>query len=930
MKKSLPANTTISHYRILSHLGTGGMGKVYLAEDTRLRRKVALKILSAELIKNENRLRRFEQEAFAASALSHPNILVIHEIGTEGNTHFIATEYIEGDTLRQRIRHRKFSLRDALEVAIQAASALSAAHKAGIVHRDIKPENIMLREDGYVKVLDFGLAKLAERQAPSTDTEAQTIAKVDTDPGTVVGTINYMSPEQARAKSVDPRTDVFSLATVIYEMIAGRPAFEGESSTDVLAAILDKDPPPLARFAPETPAELQRIVSKSLCKDKEERYQTIKDLLIDLKNLREELTFEEKLERSVSPDSSGQMSVTTSSGAAAPTSSQFPAAQSNEAIAGRTTSSAEVILNEIKRHKAGVAASAVALLLFAAGAGYLVYRLVNKESAARPFQSFKITRLTNTGTAVDAVISPDGRYVVHAVHDFGKQSLWVRQVNTTSNVQIVPPAEVRYLGMTFSRDGDYVYYVTREGVSPQGNLFQIPVLGGTPRKLIEDIDTPPGFSPDQKRLSFIRNVTSESHLVVSNADGSSEQNLATLKRPDSFLYNQARGPAWSPDGKIIVCGIERTDTSGSYHTVGMVSASDGTVKTLTASRWNSIRRMAWLADGTGLLMVAGDTPANAESQQVFYVSYPEGSVRQVTNDLNNYYGMSLKADSSAFATVQRVAVANIWVAPATDTSSARQISFGGSKVDGIGGLAFAPDGRIVYFSNAGGNPDLWSMSPDGSAQRHLISNARLPAVSRDGHYVAFISSRTGANYVWRMDPDGGNLKQLSSEIVDDIPDFSSDSRWVLIALYNSYAIIKVSVDGTESVQLTEGQIVYASQVSPDGKLMACSYRESLGARYQLAIFSFEGGKPLKAFDLPRTAVIRPYRWAPDGRAIHYIVNNGGVSNIWSQPVDGGPPKQLTNFKSDLIFWFDWSRDGKQLALSRGTLNSDVVLISESK
>src|SRR5215813_10255422 len=371
MKKSLPANTTISHYRILSHLGTGGMGKVYLAEDTRLRRKVALKILSAELIKNENRLRRFEQEAFAASALSHPNILVIHEIGTEGNTHFIATEYIEGDTLRQRIRHRKFSLRDALEVAIQAASALSAAHKARIVHRDIKPENIMLREDGYVKVLDFGLAKLTERQAPSTDTEAQTIAKVDTDPGTVVGTINYMSPEQARAKSVDPRTDVFSLATVIYEMIAGRPAFEGESSTDVLAAILDKDPPPLARFAPETPAELQRIVSKSLCKDKEERYQTIKDLLIDLKNLREELTFEEKLERSISPDSAARMGITTSGSGSTLATARSTRLHSDPVAPARTTSSAEYIVSEIKRHKkgagivaAGIALAAVAIFLY--------------------------------------------------------------------------------------------------------------------------------------------------------------------------------------------------------------------------------------------------------------------------------------------------------------------------------------------------------------------------------------------------------------------------------------------------------------------------------------------------------------------------------------------------------------------------------------
>ncbi|HJZ67989.1 MAG TPA: hypothetical protein VKF81_07705, partial [Blastocatellia bacterium] len=233
--------------------------------------------------------------------------------------------------------------------------------------------------------------------------------------------------------------------------------------------------------------------------------------------------------------------------------------------------------------------------------------------------------------------------------------------------------------------------------------------------------------------------------------------------------------------------------------------------------------------------------------------------------------------------------------------------------------------------NAGGNPDLWIMRADGSEQRQLISNGRLPAVSRDGRYVAFISSRTGGNFVWRMDLDGGNPKQLTSEIVFLLCplDFSSDGRWIMVAPLNAYAIFKVSVDGSETVQLTEGQI-YGPQVSPDGKLMACRYRQSLLARYQLAILPFEGGKPIKVFDVARTARLRMWRWAPDGRAVHYIDTRGGVSNIWSQPVDGGPPKQLTNFKSDLIFWFDWSRDGKQLVLSRGTVTSDVVLISESK
>ncbi len=370
----LSAGAAISHYRIVSKIGAGGMGEVYLAEDTRLRRKVALKILSAELTKNADRLRRFEQEAFAASALSHPNILVIYEIGADGEHHFIATEFIEGETLRDRMARRKMDLEETLDVAVQVASALAAAHKAGIVHRDIKPENIMLREDSYAKVLDFGLAKLIEQQGVSTDTEAKTVARIDTDPGTVMGTVNYMSPEQAKGKTVDARTDVFSLGVLTYEMVAGRTPFQGESSTEVLAAILDREPPPLARFEPEAPAELQRIVSKALRKNREERYQTIKDLLIDLKNLRGELDFEARLERSMSPESASRSGSMTGGGAAALPVSRDSGAESSQAGAVRTTSSAEYFVSQIKSHKRGAAIVSLAFIVAIAGAVFLLGR----------------------------------------------------------------------------------------------------------------------------------------------------------------------------------------------------------------------------------------------------------------------------------------------------------------------------------------------------------------------------------------------------------------------------------------------------------------------------------------------------------------------------------------------------------------------------
>src|ERR1041385_6355437 len=293
---------SISRYKILEKLGSGGMGDVYLAEDTKLGRKVALKLLAQELTQNRDRLSRFDQEAFAASGLNHPNILTIYELGDEGGRHFIATEYIEGQTLRKRLQTTPMDIVEVLDVAIQIAGALEEAHAASIIHRDIKPENVMIRRNGHVKVLDFGLAKLMERPEPDlADTEAVTRALVQTDAGMVLGTSQYMSPEQARGKPVDARTDIWSLGVMLYEMATGRPPFSGETKTDVIVAIAKNDPPPLVRCAPNAPAEFEWIVLKALRKDVDERYQTIKEFESDLKKLKQRIEFQSELERSMDP-----------------------------------------------------------------------------------------------------------------------------------------------------------------------------------------------------------------------------------------------------------------------------------------------------------------------------------------------------------------------------------------------------------------------------------------------------------------------------------------------------------------------------------------------------------------------------------------------------------------------------------------------------
>ncbi|HCX31185.1 MAG TPA: hypothetical protein DHU55_15675 [Blastocatellia bacterium] len=382
----------ISHYRILEKLGAGGMGEVYLAEDMKLGRKVALKILSQEFTTNRDRLNRFEQEACAASALNHPNILTIHEVGDADGAHFIATEYIDGKTLRRHMAGSPLEVREILDISVQVASALEEAHAARIVHRDIKPENVMIRRNGYVKVLDFGLAKLTESSTDRSlsDAEASTKVLVQTDAGVVMGTSHYMSPEQTRGKAVDARSDIWSLGVMMYEMVAGRPPFDGETSTDVIVAITQKEAPPLARFAPDVPAELDWIITKALRKDRDERYQTTKELLTDLRRLKQKLEFEAELERSVAPDSA---TVSAISAAPAVTTVSGRVAATAEGTTTHALSSAEYIVSEIKRHRMGASLIAGAFVLAVAA---LIFFYINRAQALTDKDTILLADFINT------------------------------------------------------------------------------------------------------------------------------------------------------------------------------------------------------------------------------------------------------------------------------------------------------------------------------------------------------------------------------------------------------------------------------------------------------------------------------------------------------------------------------------------------------
>ncbi len=918
-------------YQILSLLGAGGMGEVYLAQDTRLSRKVALKILPSFFTKDEQRLRRFQQEARAASALNHPNIVTIFDIGETDSTHFIATEYIEGETLRKAMSRKRLRLREVLDIVIQTASALVAAHQAGIVHRDIKPENLMLRPDGYVKVLDFGLAKLTPILPTSDDTKASTALKVSTDPGTVMGTANYMSPEQARAQSVDMRTDIFSLGVVLYELIAGCLPFQGETTSHVIVSILEKEPLPLARYAPETPAELQRIVMKALRKDREERYQVIKELLNDLKDLKQELETQNRLERSLPPEPAIDASAATNIGQAADTAGD--AERSSAEVRARTTSSAEIILSEIKRHKTGAALALGTFIIIMAASGFGLYKFFEPRKTLAPFEIGKTTLLTTTGNTRSATISPDGKYVVYANEDQpGQHGLWVKHVATGSTVQIVAPADADYNGTTFSPDGNYIYYVRFEEQYRRGVLFQIPVLGGTPKKILTEIRTPITFSPDGKRFAFVRDypADAETAIIVANADGSGEQQLASRRGFDFFCYADS-GPAWSPDGEVIACGAG-SSMGEWYVSIFEVRVKDGAVKQVTPRRWIEMGRICWLRDGRGMVVLAPEWDSG-----IFYhlwqVSYPNGEAQRLTNDLGGYgtFSLGLTTDSKTLVTVRQNLILNIWTQPVGDTSRVKQVTKGVSGDDGRRGISWAPDGRIVYSSLINGQEKIWIMDADGKNQKQLTEEGYNsdPVVTADGRYIIFTSVRKGTPNIWRMNIDGSNQRQLTDQ-EDYHPSCSPDGRWVFYHRFtaNKQTIWKVPFDGGEAVQVTDYPASSMPVVSPDGKQMVMNYFDEQLKRRIFGIIPIEGGQPLKTFDL--LSFTNTVAWTPDGRALLYASDRNGVPNIWSQPVDGGAAKQLTDFKSDRIYWFALSRDGKQLAICHGPSTADVILISNAK
>jgi Tol biopolymer transport system component/DNA-binding winged helix-turn-helix (wHTH) protein len=612
----------------------------------------------------------------------------------------------------------------------------------------------------------------------------------------------------------------------------------------------------------------------------------------------------------------------------------FNFAQSDASLNGSSGDS--IVAAPPNRKKTLTLAALLCAVLALIAAAVFVYRRANTH-AGTAFLRISPSRLTTSGKAGQAAMSRDGKYVAYVVEENNLESLWVRQVATTGQTMVVAAAAVRFKGVTFSPDDNFIYYVAYLTGSPMGELYQVPVLGGTPKKIMPDVDSPVSFAPDGQSFAFVRVYPQqrETALLTARVDGSAERKLVTRKRPEML---STLGTAWSPDGKLIACAAGVSAGGDASMHVLAVSVADGTAQPIGAQTWTVIGQVAWLGDGSGVVISAWRRTSAVYGDQLWLLSYPKGEARRVTNDMTSYEGVSISADSTKLISRRTDRVSRIWIVPASgagfDTTKATQIQSGfGDNYSERFGLDWTPDGRLVYATHSSGNLDIWLTTTDGKQQKQLTRDPLtdiFPAVSADGRHVVFVSERSGSSNIWRMDIDGGDLKQLTSGKGDYHPTLSPDGQWVIYSSWNSgqSALWKAPIDGGEPTQLSS-KLMARPLVSPDGKWIVCYYQSEKDNRNRIALLPFAGGEPVivEPMATPEFGIVR---WSPDSRALTYIATRNGVSNLWSQPIDGGAARQLTDFNTDQIFRFAWSRDGKYLACERGLVINDVVLLSSVK
>jgi serine/threonine protein kinase/Tol biopolymer transport system component len=870
---------SLGRYRLVSILGEGGMGKVYKGYDPTLERHVAIKILPAELLADTNRVNRFIQEARAASSLNHPHVVSVYDIGEAEDVRFIAMELVDGKTLREAA---PLEIRKALKVVMQVAEALTAAHGAGIVHRDLKPDNIMLTAAGYAKVLDFGLAKL--RIDVTEGSDVSRTVPMPTNPGVVMGTVGYMSPEQAQGLALDHRSDLFSLGCVLYELITGRRAFHGNSSIDTLHKIIHSEPEGVRTLKPDTPPELTRILRKLLAKDPDERYQTARDVALDIRELL----------RDIESNPSGDIAATVT-----------------------------------PRRRSWWPAIAIVALLVAFAGAFAIFRTRPETSPNPPAPPMRINRVTANGNVISAAISPDGKFVTYVVSQQGEQSLWVRQTVSGQSLQLIPPKRTAYWGVAFAPDGT-IYFGTKDAAYPAGAIHQIDALGGTPRTLITAIDCQPAFSPDGSQMVFLRAghpKPDQSAMIIARSDGTNERVLASITAPEIFVPLFYTGPSWAPDGKSIAVSVVNRDKFAGR--IVSVDVATGALTTLAQGDWSSVNQVAWMPDGRGLVAIAGHR--GHTSGQVWFVRPREGTVTPITNDLFDYRAVSITADGKSLVTVASEGTSDIYVH--RDGDEPKKITTG--RMDGSYGVAITAGGRIAYTSLETGKLDIWSMNLDGDNRTLLTRDAnenRYPRMSADGRTIVYISVTPKGTELCRMNADGTGRRVLSVATPNTAADVSPDGRFVIFEKLHATAdgagvvIARVPIDGGPAEVLT-GIGSSRPRYSPDGSLIALYTRDPKTRTLELTVIDAVTRQEVKRLDFAPPFTASDIGWTADGRGLIANTAPSDRANLWLVPLDGSAPQKLTRFDERHIMAFVPLPDRKGWVIARGTLSRDAVLIT---
>ena len=859
---TVPAGTRVGRYEIVSLLGRGGMGEVYAAHDENLGRRVALKILPSDRTSDPERVARFVREAKASSALNHPSIVAVHDAGSEGNVHFLAMELIDGESLSAWMTSRRATRRRAIEVMAQVAEGLDRAHANGIVHRDLKPDNIMVSRDGYAKIVDFGVAKLTERANGRRGHTGITT------PTSRIGTTAYMSPEQIEGRAVDHRADVFSFGVLLYELLAGKNPFASPQYADTLHNIVHLEP-----SLDAIPPNLRRIVRRCLRKEPDERYQSMKDAALDLREA---------------------------------------AAEQNEQ---RRRSRVPVLLGTL-------------LLLIGVLATWKIATSgapATEPAAAAP--AMLMTRLTNSGQVRSATISPDGKYLVYAEDEGDLQEMKVKQVATGTTTTILEAAPAYYYNLRVSPDSNYIYYSSTTRHEPNiVHIYQLPLLGGTPRRIAADTEHSFSLSPDGQKIVFTRmNVISREFLMtVANVDGGEEEVLLRRVKPDTI-----GGAVWAPDGRSITF-IEENINRRSDGGLRRLDLATNTIERVVTPKWPGVGSYRWLPDGSGLLLTAFERD---QPPQIWFA--PTGSTvgRKITSEISAYYQVTPTADSRSFVTVRDTTDANVVAMSIDDPAgSASAVTTGFGNISGSNGVRWLGQNRLIYSEIAGKKNTYFVTDLERGTTQQLVRNVGMWAadVSPDGSTIAFVSNESGQGQIWLADADGSNVRQLTSGSASGRPSFSHDGRWIYYIAGESQRGFRIRVDGTgEPEQVTT---VPVSRIAPsaDGKWVLCRVRSTAkdgGALWRTAILPFNGGEPVRYFDVPQFGSGPQFQWHPQANGFLYLDAKDGIGNLWFQPVNGSAPRQMTKFSSGAIFAFHLARDGKSLLMSRGEPTSDAVLVT---